>query len=103
MFDGLKIKCNNTPLWEQSGRLHFVLSVEELGQSVSELKEIIKAGAKTKEPRKYLTRAETSKMLHVTLNTLYRWEKCGLLRPIRIGARVYYLNEEVETTLTRKV
>lgn len=76
---------------------------EELGQSVNELKEIIQAGAKTKEPRKYLTRAETSKMLHVTLNTLYRWEKCGLLRPIRIGARVYYLNEEVETTLTRKV
>ena len=39
MFDGLKIKCNNTPLWEQSGRLHFVLSVEEQTGEISSIKQ----------------------------------------------------------------
>ena len=39
MFDGLKIKCNNTPTWEQGGRLHFVLSVVEQTGEILNIKE----------------------------------------------------------------
>ena len=39
MFDGLKIKCNNTPAWEQGGRLRFVLSVVEQTGEVLSVKE----------------------------------------------------------------
>ena len=44
MFDGLKIKCNNTPAWEQGGRLRFVLSVVEQTGEVLSVKEAKRSG-----------------------------------------------------------
>lgn len=73
----------------------------ELGQSVNELKELVTRHTKADTPRTYLTRKETAHLLHVTLATLSRWEKCGILQPKRVGARVYYSNIEVENALRR--
>ena len=73
----------------------------ELGQSVNELKEIVERGAKAAAPRKYLTRKETANVLRVTLATLARWEKCGILRPKRVGARVFYANADVENVINK--
>ncbi len=44
---------------------------------------------------KLLTRSEAKKELHVHQNTLYNWEKQGILKPNRIGKRVYYTEEKI--------
>ena len=71
----------------------------ELGQSVNELKKLVLKDKTAGVPREYLTRNETAKLLHVTLTTLSRWEKYGILRPKRVGGRVYYPIAEVENAL----
>jgi len=47
-----------------------------------------------------LTRKEVSKMLSVSLVTLHRWNKKGLLVPHRLGNEIRYKKHEVLGTLT---
>lgn len=46
-----------------------------------------------------LTRRETADYLHVTLVTLYEWERRGILMPMRIGRRVLYRQTEVDRAM----
>lgn len=49
-----------------------------------------------------LTRAETARLLKVSLQTLYNWTKAGLLSGYKIGAKtVYYRYDEVIDSLKR--
>ena len=54
---------------------------------------------KPKQPNEYLTRREVSKMLKVDISTISNWCKTGKLRPLGIGARVYFLRSEIEQSL----
>ena len=36
---------------------------------------------------RFITREETSKLLHVDYSTLWRWNKLGILRPNKVGPR----------------
>lgn len=49
-----------------------------------------------------LTRAETAKLLRVSLQTLYNWNKTGLLTAYKIGGKnVYYKYNEVLDALRK--
>jgi excisionase family DNA binding protein len=49
-----------------------------------------------------LTRAETARLLKVSLQTLYNWTKAGLLSGYKIGNRtVYYRYDEVIDSLKK--
>lgn len=52
-----------------------------------------------KEPKEYLSRTEVSKMLGVDLSTIHNWCKSKKLKPVGMGARVYFLRSEVEASL----
>jgi predicted DNA-binding transcriptional regulator AlpA len=52
-----------------------------------------------KEPNEYLSRNEVAKMLGIDLSTLHNWNKKKILNPVCIGARVYYLRSEIETSI----
>lgn len=47
----------------------------------------------------FLTREETAKMLSVSLKTLSSWTKEGKVIGYRIGSRVRYRRDEIETSL----
>ena len=76
----------------------------------AELQEEIQNGVKTqlqefaknfqpKEPAIYMSRKEVAEMLQITYGTLNNWCKNGKLKPLGIGARVYFLRSEVEKCL----
>ena len=46
-----------------------------------------------------LTRAETAKILGITLSTLHEWTKNGIIQGTRIGTRVRYRQSDVENAL----
>lgn len=47
------------------------------------------------EERKY-TRREFAERKGVTLSTLWRWEKQGLLKGTRVGQKVYYRDSDLK-------
>jgi excisionase family DNA binding protein len=55
-----------------------------------------------KESFNYLTRKEVAKMLRITLPTLHEWTKLGWIPSYRIGTRVLYKNNEVESVIGRR-
>lgn len=52
-----------------------------------------------KLPNEYLTRSDVSKMFNVDLSTVHNWCKSGKLKPLGLGARVYFLRSDIEQSL----
>ena len=53
-----------------------------------------------KQPNDYLTRQQVSQMFNVDLSTIHNWCKSGKLKPLGLGARVYFLRSDIEQSLT---
>jgi predicted DNA-binding transcriptional regulator AlpA len=53
-----------------------------------------------KQPNDYLSRKDVAKMFGVDISTLHNWNKSGKLKPLGLGARVYYLRSDIEQSLT---
>ncbi|MGC6434281.1 MAG: helix-turn-helix domain-containing protein [Crocinitomicaceae bacterium] len=85
------------------------LTFEDLPKAVSTLLErtralqeelqLIKTNFEPKKPIEFLTRIETSTMLHVSLVTLHQWVKLGILTSYSIGNRVYFKRSEIEKAM----
>ena len=72
--------------------------INEVQQMLSQHKaEIIKALSKRNDAP--FTRAELSKYLKVSRQTIINWSREGKLNPVYIGSRVYYKSEEVNNLL----
>jgi hypothetical protein len=54
-----------------------------------------------KEPEKYLTRAEVSKMLSVDISTVHNLTKRNVLEKYQIGGRCLYLRSQVEKSIVK--
>lgn len=52
-----------------------------------------------KTPEEYLTRAETAKLLKVTVVTVDRWTEQDKLRRFSLGNRILYKRSEIEGSL----
>lgn len=59
------------------------------------------AAVKPREPR-YYSRAETTQLLHVTLPTLARLTKEGLITAKKAGGRVLYEAEAIDAAVKEK-
>ena len=46
-----------------------------------------------------MTRQEVAAVFKVSLKTLQRWEKAGLLVPLRVGVNVRYRREDVQSLI----
>ena len=63
-------------------------------------KSALEAGEKTpKENEEYLTPAEFSKVLKISLVTLWSWDRKNITRPLRIGNKKLYRRSDLEKIL----
>jgi hypothetical protein len=67
------------------------LDLQEFGRS---LIEDYKASCKHGD-NQYYTREEFAQRKGVTLGTLWRWERAGILKGTRRGSRVFYRDEDL--------
>lgn len=73
---------------------------EQISENVkNQLQDFLK-NFKPKQPDEYLTRSEVAGLLKVDLSTIHNWCKSGKLKPLGIGARVYFLRSDIEKSLT---
>lgn len=74
--------------------------LEEVVRSVvSEIIARFEQERKAQEEAKHdakILRSVASERLNKDLSTLYRWEKAGMLHPIKIGRSVYYRESEIK-------
>ena len=52
-----------------------------------------------KQPNEYLTRQQVAQMFNVDLSTIHNWCKSGKLKPLGLGAMVYFLRSDIEQSL----
>lgn len=79
----------------------FTLTVAEM---VNLIREIIKEELRSinpaqEESAEYLTRIEACSMLHISLPTLSRYSKLGIITARKIGNRILFLKSDVEKAL----
>ena len=65
----------------------------------NQLQEFLKLYA-PKQPNDYLTRKQVAEMFDVDLSSIHNWCKSGKLKPLGLGARVYFLRSDIEQSLT---
>ena len=55
-----------------------------------------------REERGVVTRKEAIRRYGVSSSTLWRWEKCGYLVPMRLGTKVVYEEDAIRKALDKK-
>ncbi|WOG21075.1 helix-turn-helix domain-containing protein [Bacteroides thetaiotaomicron] len=73
-----------------------------IDEIVNRVSEKVLAATTKKEP-KFYTRKETAKILHVTLPTLARLTKDGLLVSKHVGNRILYEAEAIDEAVKQQV
>lgn len=68
---------------------------EVVASELQKAKEIISITPKEEESDKILTREEVSKLLKVSLTTLFNWNNDKTLVNYKVGRRVYYMKTDV--------
>jgi excisionase family DNA binding protein len=61
--------------------------------------ESLKLHFEPKKPKTYLSRAEVSTLLNVSLVTLNKWNKNGTLKAVGLGGRVLYRQEDIDSKI----
>lgn len=56
---------------------------------------------KPNKPRTYLSRKQVKELLGVSYVTLNEWGKKGILIPYRIGCKVYFKSDELDTAFKK--
>lgn len=62
-----------------------------------------KAEQEKEKPEEYLTPNEVAKMIGVSTNTLWRWEKEKYLAPLKVGRKSRYRKSDVEALMTGRI
>lgn len=53
-------------------------------------------------PQKMYSREEASRVLHITIPTLWKWEKQGVINGVRVNRRVLFSEDEISRVLNEK-
>ncbi|OKZ31990.1 MAG: excisionase [Parabacteroides sp. merdae-related_45_40] len=71
---------------------------------INALEQVIEPLKPAKESRsiELLTREETAKFLRISLPTLAKWSKQGIIHAISMGGRIYYSLSEIQNILEKK-
>jgi hypothetical protein len=64
-----------------------------------QIAKVLKLEQTEQNPKKYLTRKETAEQLQVSLVTIHKWQKLGILNVHKLGNRSYFLQEDIYNTL----
>ena len=63
----------------------------------TELEDLI-TNQKPQNLNEYLTRKEVAQMLKIDLSSVHNWSKRGILKPYKLGNRVYFKLEELQNS-----
>lgn len=75
--------------------VQLVINALDLKEAFLQWSEEAKGEVKQTPVENYLTTPETAKRLGVDETTLWRWDKSGYLKKIRIGGKVRYRESDV--------
>lgn len=81
---------------ESGANVSFTITAMDLKEFLFEVAE--QAQAKNTVPaqlEKYLTAQETAEKLGVDVSTLWRWDKTGYLKKIKVGRKIQYRESDV--------
>lgn len=85
------------------------ISVNDLLQAVFDefrkiVREEIRAALEDAKnaPKKMYSREEASQVLHITIATLCKWEKQGLINGVRVNRRVLFSEDEISRVLNER-
>lgn len=83
-------------------KLSIQISGEDLVKFVNSIKQEKPEVKEEKQAELLFTRKETAKKLHITLPTLHKYDKDGLIKSVRIGRRVLYSETEILNALKER-
>lgn len=88
-------------LRDERANVNVILSLDDLREFVNELLEngsvATPAPVEVQRSKELMTRDEVCEYLGVTKPTLHRWNKMGYLTCIKVGSKVRYRREDVES------
>ena len=73
----------------------FTITATDLKEWMLELIAEQKKSTVPAQPEKYLTAQETADKLGVDVSTLWRWDKSGYLKKIKVGNKIRYRESDV--------
>lgn len=68
---------------------------------IAETKKEFETFLEARNTEEYLTKNEVSDILHVSLVTLWKWDKSNYLKPIEVGGRRLYKKSEISKLLKK--
>lgn len=90
------LKMNIKNLLNSGNEMCAILSLADLKEFALTLIAEAKAAAKEeKEDEEYLTPQQTAEMLGVTTNSLWRWNRDGYLKNVKVGRKPFYKKSDV--------
>lgn len=80
---------------ESGANVSFTITAFELKEFLLEIAEEQAKSTIPAHPEKYLTAQETADKLGVDVSTLWRWDKTGYLKKIKVGNKIRYRESDV--------
>ena len=74
----------------------FIMSAEELTEIIEEAVQKAIASVTPEKKEMPLSREAAARRLNVDLSTLWRWDRNGFLKPVKIGRAVYYREYDLD-------
>ncbi len=84
-----------TELIKSGANVQLVINAIDLKEAFLQWSEEIKQSGPIQQEETYLSANETAHKLGVDLSTLWRWDKSGYLRKIKIGNKTRYRESDV--------
>lgn len=75
--------------------MQLVISALDLREAFLQWNEEMRQPDQEIKPEKYLTAQETADKLGVDVSTLWRWDKSGYLKKIKVGNKARYRESDV--------
>lgn len=76
--------------------VQLVVNALDLRELFLEWQAEAQAAAKQHKEETYLTAKECAERLSVNLATLWRWDKTGYLRKVKMGKKIFYRSSDIE-------
>lgn len=86
---------NITNLIKEGANVQLVINALDLKEAFLQWNAEMKHPEPVRQEEDYLTAKETAKKLGVDLSTLWRWDKSGYLKKIKVGNTVRYRQSDV--------
>lgn len=86
---------NISDLIKTGANVQLVINALDLKEAFLQWTEEKRQPAPEVKPEKYLTAQETADKLGVDISTLWRWDKSGYLKKIKVGSKIRYRESDV--------